>query len=254
MPPVFGPQSPSPTRLKSCAGARARTVSPSVTQKTETSGPSRYSSTTTRPPSLARQARAWASAASRSSVTMTPLPAASPSSLTTCGVPNPSTAAATSASEVQTCAKAVGTPAAAMTSLAKDLLPSSRAASADGPNTAYPSPRRTSATPATSGASGPMTTRSTVCRAARSRTAAASVTSASGSQRARSAMPGLPGAARTSSTAQSASNARTRACSRAPDPMTRTFTAPSLAHTPQHNRFGQKPRPDWLGGGFAGTT
>ena len=57
-------------------------------------------------------------------------------------------------------AAAVGTPAASMTSLAKDLLPSIRAAAADGPNTAKPASRSSSATPATKGASGPMTTRS----------------------------------------------------------------------------------------------
>ena len=93
---------------------------------------------TTVPPSLARQARACASASSRSSVTTTPLPAASPSSLTTCGAPRASSASATSSRVVQTRAIAVGTSAAAMTSLAKALLPSSRAASADGPNTAKP--------------------------------------------------------------------------------------------------------------------
>jgi hypothetical protein len=52
-------------------------------QNREISGPSRNSSTTTAPPSLSRQARACSRAAARSSVTTTPLPAASPSSLTT---------------------------------------------------------------------------------------------------------------------------------------------------------------------------
>ena len=51
-------------------------------------------------------------------------------------------------------------PAAAMTSFAKALLPSSRAAAADGPKQAMPAARTASATPATSGASGPTTTRS----------------------------------------------------------------------------------------------
>ena len=53
-----------------------------------------------------------------------------------------------------------------MTSLAKALLPSSRAASADGPKQAMPAARTASATPATSGASGPTTTRSTPSEAA----------------------------------------------------------------------------------------
>ena len=60
--------------------------------------------------------------------------------------------------------RAVGTLAAAMTSLANALLPSSCAAAADGPKTRNPLARRTSATPATRGASGPMTTRSTASR------------------------------------------------------------------------------------------
>ena len=44
MPPVFGPVSPSPMRLKSCAGSSGTTVAPSVTQNSDTSGPSRNSS------------------------------------------------------------------------------------------------------------------------------------------------------------------------------------------------------------------
>lgn len=52
---------------------------------------------TTRP-----QAAAWAFAASRSSVTTTPLPAARPSSLTTYGAPKASRAVAASAGVVQT--------------------------------------------------------------------------------------------------------------------------------------------------------
>ena len=83
MPPVLGPVSPSPTRLKSCAGWNASTVVPSLTANRLTSGPSRYSSTSTRP-----QRAAWSTAACQSSVTSTPLPAARPSSLTTYGGPN----------------------------------------------------------------------------------------------------------------------------------------------------------------------
>src|SRR6478672_1701232 len=207
MPPVLGPASSSPTRLKSCAGASATTVSPSLMQKTETSGPSRNSSTTSRPSGLSRQVRACSRATSRESVTTTPLPAASPSSLTTCGAPSAS--------------------GAASTSLAKDLLPSSRAASAEGPKTANPASRHTSATPATSGASGPTTTRSTPCSRATAATAFPSRMS-TGTQRAVTSMPGLPGAAMTASTSGSAAMALTRACSRAPEPSTRTFTAPSL--------------------------
>ena len=53
MPPVFGPVSPSPTRLKSCAGASGTTVVPSVSANSDTSGPSRNSSMTTRPQAAA---------------------------------------------------------------------------------------------------------------------------------------------------------------------------------------------------------
>ena len=51
-----------------------------------------------------------------------------------------------------------------MTSLAKVLEPSIRAASAHGPKQAMPAARTASATPATSGTSGPITTRS-ACQA-----------------------------------------------------------------------------------------
>src|SRR5674536_367243 len=156
MPPVFGPVSPSPTRLKSCAGSSDTTVRPSVTANSDTSGPARYCSTTTR----GRRA-ACASAASRSVVTTTPLPAASPSSFTTYGGPKSASAAAASLSVAQVRAAAVGTPAAAITSLAKDLEPSICAAAADGPKVAIPAARQASAAPLTSGTSGPITTRST---------------------------------------------------------------------------------------------
>ena len=70
------------------------------------------------------------------SVTTTPLPAARPSSLTTCGrAQRVERVDSTSPMVVHTWARAVGTSAAAMTSLANALLPSSRAASADGPKT-----------------------------------------------------------------------------------------------------------------------
>src|ERR671918_285152 len=118
MPPVLGPVSPSPTRLWSRAGARGRTVRPSVTANTLASGPSRYSSSRmvapaspwippTRAASTAARAAAW------SPVTVTPLPAASPSALTTQGGPKSSRAATAAAGSVKVAERAVGTPAAA---------------------------------------------------------------------------------------------------------------------------------------------
>ena len=46
MPPVLGPRSPSPTRLKSWAGGRSTAVVPSHTASTESSAPTRPSSMT----------------------------------------------------------------------------------------------------------------------------------------------------------------------------------------------------------------
>ncbi len=156
-------------------------------------------------------------------MTTTPLPAARPSSFTTYGAPSSSSAAAASSGVVQTNARAVGTPAASITSLANALDPSSRAAHADGPNAAIPAVRTASATPATSGASGPTTTRSTPSEAASAATEGPSSGSTSCSV-ATAAMPGLPGAACTSVTPGSRASARARACSRPPVPMTRVFT------------------------------
>ena len=79
------------------------------------------------------------------------MPAASPSSFTTYGGPNPSSAAAASAGVEQVRDAAVGTPAAAITSLANAFEPSIRAAAALGPKQAIPAARTASAAPATSG-------------------------------------------------------------------------------------------------------
>ncbi len=83
--------------------------------------------------------RSQASACSRASawsrVTTTPLPAASPSSLTTYGGPNSTSARSISSASAQTKERPVGTPAAAITSLANAFDPSSRAAAAVGPKT-----------------------------------------------------------------------------------------------------------------------
>ncbi len=61
---------------------------------------------------------------------------------------------------VNTPNRAVGTPASASISFMKALDPSSRAPSAPGPKTSFPSARSRSANPSTSGASGPITKRS----------------------------------------------------------------------------------------------
>ena len=56
MPPVLGPVSPSPARLKSWAGARATARFPSQTAMTDSSGPGRPSSITTRRPAAPKAA------------------------------------------------------------------------------------------------------------------------------------------------------------------------------------------------------
>src|SRR4051812_31345758 len=100
---------------------------------------------------------------------------------------------------------AVGTPAAAITSLAYAFEPSRRAAAALGPK--HGTGQR-SAKPSTSGASGPTTTRS------------ASSTSSGGAS---PAIPALPGEQNTSGAWGERLSARTIACSRPPPPMTRTL-------------------------------
>src|SRR5579875_2093749 len=239
MPPVFGPWSPSRARLKSRAGSSGTAAAPSVTANSDTSGPSRNSSITAVP-----HHRACALAASMSAVTTTPLPAASPSCLTTYGGPNAASARSASAPVVQVRDAAVGIPASAITCLANDLEPSIIAARASGPKQAMPASRTASAAPATSGASGPTTTRS----AASLRASPATWPGAGavpGWVSASAAMPGLPGAACTS--ADSALKARTRACSRPPDPMTSMRTGRAYGRSGQQRAQPQRlvaARPD----------
>ena len=165
MPPVFGPTSPSPSRLWSRAGASGTTVSPSHSASSDTSGPSSRSSTSTRAPAdpNRRSIRHDCTAASASATdehTNTPLPAASPSALITT-LPSASAIAICAAAGVShTENPAVGTIAASITDLANVLDPSSCAAAPRGPNAAMPASSSRSTRPPTSGASGPTTTRS----------------------------------------------------------------------------------------------
>ena len=181
--------------LEVLCGKQREDVTPSVTQKSDTSGPSRYSSMTT------RGTRPHGPGGVGSSVTTTPLPAARPSSLTTYGGPNASRAASTSSAVAQMRAPAVGTPAAAMISLANALEPSSRAAARPG-RTRVPAARTASATPATSGTSGPTRPgRPHVGGEGRHR---GPVPTASGRCSATTAVPALPGAQTSAVTAGSA--------------------------------------------------
>ena len=90
MPPVLGPVSPSPTRLWSCAVASGSAVSPSTRAKKLASSPGRNCSITISSPAAPNRcsasiSRAAARASSRVWAITTPLPAASPSALTTTG-------------------------------------------------------------------------------------------------------------------------------------------------------------------------
>ena len=219
IPPVLGPVSPSPTRLKSRAGARAARRVPSHSTSNEHSSPTRPSSTTTRRPASPNAspdslAPTSASASANESVTSTPLPAARPSVFTTHGPGRErrNSIAGPASSKVPN--RAVGTPASARSSFMKALEPSMRAPSAPGPNTRRPAARSRSASPSTSGASGPMTNRSASIPSGGS-----AVTVTVWPSGVAPAMPGLPGVTTTSAVRPSTTAS---ACSRPPEPTTHT--------------------------------
>ena len=88
---------------------------------------------------------------------------------------------------------------------------------------AMPRGRSASATPATSGASGPTTTRSMSSERASASGPRRRPRAPGGTRRARRC-PGLPGAACSSDSAGLCASFQASACSRPPDPTTRTFT------------------------------
>ena len=148
MPPVFGPVSCSPTRLKSCAGARATACSPSLIANSETSSPSSSSSIRRSPPSAAA-ARRPASSSSWVLADEDALAGREPVDLDHAGRSRDGEALRRSARR-----RPRARPSQSPSS------PSIRAAARVGPNTATPPRRSVSASPTTSGASGPTTTRS----------------------------------------------------------------------------------------------
>src|SRR4051794_40280621 len=131
--------------------------------------------------------------------------------------------ASASSRSCRTRCEAVGTPAAAMTSLAKAFDPSMWAAAALGPNALMPASKHVSTSPFTSGTSGPTTTRSHFCSCASATSPLMSSAATSKHATLSPAMPALPGAAITCGDCGLRSNARTSACSRPPEPTTRTF-------------------------------
>ena len=208
-----------------------RKCSPSEKTRKEASRPVRHSSSRTLSPASPKTRRriirsTVASACCRSRAITTPFPAASPSALTTSGKPRSPRRieAVASSRELQTTQAAVGTRCRFMKSLAKILLPSRRAAAAPGPTTGSPWDRKRSTMPSTRGSSGPTTVRSMERSRANWVNPARSST-ASGTFSAMEAVPPFPGAQKTLSTREERQIFQASACSRPPDPMTRTFIA-----------------------------
>src|SRR5690606_25699710 len=120
-------------------------------------------------------------------------------------------------------------PCRARKSLAKALLPSSRAAAAVGPKMRWPAARKRSTTPATSGASGPTTVSATPSPVASRSSPSMSVAATSTLRHLASvAVPALPGATSTSVTRDDWASFQARGGSRPPEPMTSTFMGGTL--------------------------
>src|SRR6056297_158976 len=224
MPPVFGPVSPSPIRLWSCAVPKASTSSPSASTKKLASSPAMNSSTTISAPGPARSRSTASWASPGVPATTTPLPAASPSAFTTMGAPFPSIYSCAGPAASNRAQPAVGTPAASQISFVKAFDTSSRAAAAEGPKTETPASRSLSATPAASGASGPTITRSIAFSSAKTATSPPSSMSIE-AHSAIPAIPALPGATISRSHLGFCFTAQARACSRPPPPSIRMFMA-----------------------------
>ena len=219
-----GPSSPSPIRLKSCAAPSGERAAPSQSAKTETSGPSSSSSTTTRSPSAATASSA-ASTSSAVRQTKTPLPAASPSALTTHG--------ALARSEARG-RRHAGRVHHVLRERLRALDPRRRRAR---PEHGDPAWRSTSATPATSGASGPDHDEVGVERRREAEQPVA-VVGAHGMALAEAGDARV--ARRGVQLGQRGLRARRHAsaCSRAPDPTSSTFTARVYFRCLTANRFG----------------
>ena len=161
---------PGRRRTRACGPARSRTVArrvPSQSTNTESSGPVMPSSIThVRPASPNASPDRYARTASRASaidsVTITPLPAASPSVFTTYepGERLEERERRRPPARRRTCRGARSAPGGREHVLHPGFEPSSAAAAARAPNARCPAASSASTTPATSGSSGPTTTRS----------------------------------------------------------------------------------------------
>ena len=203
------------------------TRSPSVSAKTDASSPSMKASTTTLRPaspnffSVMMPSSAFM-ASSTVRQTSAPLPAASPSALTTIGAPSSFTYARAFATSEKTSKAAVGIPSSRIIRLENTLLHSISAAARVGPKALMPRLSTASTTPASSAPSGPTTTRSTPLSRAKSAIPRAS-SCAMDTHSPRAAIPGLPGAAYRVSTWAERRSAQASVCSLPPLPTTRTF-------------------------------
>ncbi len=231
---------PSRPRRRACGPVRRRGASPvspsHSARNNETSSPVKHSSITTAAPAspnarAAMNASIAASAASSVAATTTPLPAVSPSAFTTIGAPRRRTNSRAAAASSKRSHCAVGMPAASHSSLVKVLLPSSWAAAREGPMQGIEAASMASAMPATSGASGPGMTRSISLSCANATRAGKSSTPI-GTHSANCAMPGLPGAHHSLVSTGLAASAQHSACSRPPDPITRTRMHGSCCKAP----------------------
>src|SRR6056297_1742813 len=245
MPPVFGPVSPSPARLWSCAVPIGRTSVPSQSTKNDASSPLMTSSITTSapappkaPPNMSSMA---ASASATVSATITPLPAASPSALTTMGAPCARTWSFAGPAAVNRAQAAVGAPAASQIALVKCFEASSSAAACEGPNTKRPASRSRSLTPAASGASGPMMINS-IALPSQKLTTAAPFSISRLAHSAICAMPALPGATISLSHLGFCITAQAMLCSRPPPPRIRIFMPPlsCLALPDRRSKVGRR--------------
>src|SRR5258706_6977115 len=246
MPPVFGPRSPSKMRLWSWLEASGRTFLPSTMTMKLASSPSMNSSMTTRCPAspslLPPSIMSIASCASASvAATTTPLPAASPSALITIGAPSRFTWSCAAVASVKDAWPAVGIACRAMKRLANSLEASSCAAAFVGPKMRRPSTRSASTAPAASGASGPTTVAwmpSLFANCTRSGIAVWATLKRPSSR----AVPVLPGATYTRETLGDCARRHAMACSRPPEPMTRSFMrrlpSPHTGDRPLVPRYG----------------
>ena len=188
---------------------------PSQSASSESSSPWRNSSSTTVvwPKRCSPKKTSTASLASLSvSQTITPFPAASTSAFSTAGYGAHGRWASASSRVRNRTWEAVGTL----------FEPSILAAAAEGPNARTPASPSMSTRPPTSGASGPTTTNWT-SRSNAAATIAFRSSAATGRHSTPSrATPALPGAASSSGSWGLRVSARTSACSRPPEPTTRT--------------------------------